>query len=193
MRRFTCEFISTDPAGITPSLLPGVVIGTDEFTDFGPENPPTVNGQTFTPAYGSIQRGAAIAELLMMGFEFLHYGTGFYSSQTGSSAQGVIPVVHDNTSGRNIIPGVGIYNNTGYYLRIGVVTVNDVRLDAPTSPVPNGSMGVVKFTDPVTLPTTSISVVIDFQAVQSTGVMFGYGQVRYNGPNYFPIYGPPAP
>jgi RHS repeat-associated protein len=193
MSRFTCEHIITDPAGVTPSQLPDIVVGGDEFTGYGPEDPPTVNGQTFTPVYGGMQRGVSIAELLMMGFEFLHYNTGAYSARTGSNAQGVILVVHNNASGINIFPGVAVYNNTGMNLEVGSVSFNGNYLPISGSPIPNGGVGAVQFSDPPVMLTTDMSVEINFGVTQDNGTFFGYGQIRYEGPNYKPIYGPPLP
>jgi RHS repeat-associated protein len=193
MSRFTCELIITEPAGVTPSQLPDVVVDGDEFTGYGPEDPPTVNGQTFTPVYGGMQRGVSIAELLMMGFELLHYNTGLYSARTGSNAQGVILVVHNNTSGINIFPGVVVYNNTGMNLEVGSVSFNSNYLPISGSPIPDGGVGAVQFADPPVMFTTDMSVEINFAVTQNNGTFFGFGQIRYEGPNYKPIYGPPLP
>jgi hypothetical protein len=189
---FTCQAIVTNPAGVTPAALQSQVVD-DDFTGFGPEDPPTVNGQRFTPAYGGMQRGVAILELLMMGGEFLHYSTPLYSKTTGSNAQGVIPVVHNNASGLNVIPGVGVYNNTGMNLLVGGVSVNGNYLITSGAMIPDDSLGAVQFADSPVMLTTNISVVINFQAVQSNGTMFGFGQITYDGPNYVPFIGPLPP
>ncbi len=178
MRRFNCQGLLTEPVTITVSNLdPGAA--EDTGLPMGGYTPPT-----------SFDYISAILD----GSMWIYYNTPAYSWATGSNAQGMIPVVHDNVSGMNVIPGVGVYNNTGYDLRIGVVTVNGERLDTPTSPIPNNSLGAVPFTDPVlNIGTTNISVKINFLVIRSNGTMFGYGQLRYNGPSYMPPFGPPPP
>jgi len=165
-------------------------VDSDTFTGYGPEDPPTVNGQTFTPAYGGSQAAVSFVELFMMGLEFAHYNTPLDSGWTGANAQGFIPVLHHNESGVNIIPGVAVYNNTGMYLNVPKVRVNGTTMAISGSPFPNGSVGAVKFAYPVKMPTQNISVVINFQVIQDNGNLFGYGQIRYNGPNFYP---PSAP
>lgn len=188
--QYTCQGIVTEPATVTPSA-----IQSDEtFTDYGPENPPTVNGQTFTPAYGGGgQITISAAELLLWAVPLLHYDTSTYSGLTGSNAQGVILVVHNNASGMNTIPGVAVSNNTGMYVNVSSVSVNAAKMVIENSTIPSGDTGTVKFANPVILPITNISVRVNFQVIQHNGVMFGYGQIKYTGPNYVPIYGPPAP
>jgi hypothetical protein len=179
---FTCGGIVTEPSGVTPSQIPNIVINGDEFTDYGPENPPTVNGQTFTPVYGTNQGILSGAELLLMAFEYLHYNTPFYSAVTGSYVQGLIPVLHHNASGKNVIPGVGVYNNTGMNLHVLSVSVYDTQLKIDRSPIPDGNLGAVIFDNPVVWSAGDISVKINFVVTLENGASFGNGQIYYNGP-----------
>jgi len=194
-RVFWCELIWTDPAGVTPSPIQSEVVD-DTFTKYGPDDPPTVNGQTFTPAYGgSGQIAYSIAELFTMGFPYLYYNGGLYKNYSGANVQGAFPVFHHNESGLNIIPGIAVYNNTGMYVNISAVDVNGAKtyFTDTRSLIPDNNIGGVRFLDPVIMPTEDMSLVINFRVIQSNGVYFGMGQINYEGPNYYPIYGPPPP
>ena len=184
-RAFSCQAIYTEPAIVTPAVVQSPVV-TDTYTDYGPENPPTVNGQTFTPAYGGNQRAISGLELFLMVADFVHYNTNFYSSQTGTNAQGMIPVLHHNESGQNIIPGVGVYNNTGMNLNVSQVKVNEVGIPISKTLISDGELGAVNFDTPLTMPSIDIVVNINFRVVQNDGNLLGYGQITYNGPNYYP-------
>jgi hypothetical protein len=129
---------------------------------------------------------------LIDGLTWVHYNTPAYSAATGANAQAAIPFLHQNESGLNYIPGVGVINNTGMDLSVvGVLISNRTIPVSRSSSIPNGSLGAVQFSNPVVLPNTNISVQINFLVTTSSGV-FGTGQINYDGPNY-PVYGPPAP
>ena len=70
--------------------------------------------------------------------------------------QGVIPVVHINTSGLNAIPGVGVYNSTGINLDVLTVLINHAQIPIARLSVPEGYTGAVQFANPVLQPTMDI-------------------------------------
>jgi hypothetical protein len=78
-------------------------------------------------------------------------------------------------------------------LHIGVVVVNGAQKGTGNSLIPNGSIGTMEFAHPVSMYTGEITVAINFQMYQNNGMMFGYGQINYQGPNYLPSYDVPLP
>jgi hypothetical protein len=192
---YTCVGVTTEPASVFPSeiqIQSGVI--DDDYTDFGPDNPPTVNGQTFTPAFGGAGlKIASVLDLLMMGITYAHYNSPVYSGITGSYAQGMIPLIHHKESDFNIIPGVEVYNNTGMNLLVTLVTIDGKRKPINSPVIQNGNTGPVTFKSPEIMITTDMSVNIYFKTIQNNGVVFGSGQMTYNGPNYYPVYGPFQP
>ena len=177
---FTCGGVMTEPGIVMPSTVDEPVVG--GYTSDG-----NINFNYEPPS------GFDYVSALIDGLTWLHYNSPLYSSLTGSNAQAIIPLIHHNESGLNVIPGVGVYNNTGMNLSVLSVSVSNAQIPISNSPsVPNGNLGAVQFSNPVVLPNTNITVQINFIVNTSTGI-FGTGQINYDGPNYIPVYGPPAP
>jgi hypothetical protein len=183
---FTCYGIITPPAGVYPLASPGGGDSSDGVIDF--KEP----GYVYRPSTGGGQVLNGL-DLFMSTFTWLYYNTSWYHSATGSEAQAMIPILHENDNQTNWISGLLVANNTGYN-----VTVNNVLVDnylvplsslssSPT--IPNGSAGFVRFSNPLGIPDQSNMMVTVNYTASSPGFI-GTGSIKYNGPNYLPAYGP---
>jgi hypothetical protein len=106
--------------------------------------------------------------------------------------------MHHNESGLNFIPGIGIINNTGMNLTVEGVYMNGTNLHVQSSPIPDGYLAPIDFSGPAEYATvrrkSNILIEVFFSvATANSSSTFGYGTIRYQGPNYFPVYGPPLP